>query len=178
MSGDGKRGAGHWPQATAPILDPTSTSPNRAPAVAAACWGITDIGALLWGEWVLPPARLAPLGECAGEIIKNLLAIFALHVRHVVALDHPLEALVPALARHALRGVDLEAVTRGAEIERFVSVGAGGILLGVFRGRPHRLRLTGSIERGDHDRYENYKRSERGRAHLCQPQRAQGWEHQ
>ena len=26
MSGDGKRGAGHWPQATAPILDSTEGS--------------------------------------------------------------------------------------------------------------------------------------------------------
>ena len=29
MSGDGKRSAGHWPQATAPILDSTATSDSN-----------------------------------------------------------------------------------------------------------------------------------------------------
>src|SRR5260221_3029753 len=29
MSGDGKRGAGHWPQATAPILDSTEAAVSR-----------------------------------------------------------------------------------------------------------------------------------------------------
>jgi hypothetical protein len=78
----------------------------------------------------------APLGECAGEIVEDLLAIFAPHVRHVVALDHPVEAIVPALARDALRGDDFAAVTGGAEVERMVAVGAGGIMLGLFLGRP------------------------------------------
>jgi hypothetical protein len=38
MSGDGKRGVGHWPQATAPILD--STTAHR-PSVALAATGTT-----------------------------------------------------------------------------------------------------------------------------------------
>jgi hypothetical protein len=35
MSGDGKRGVGHWPQATAPILD--STLRHMRPAATNVC---------------------------------------------------------------------------------------------------------------------------------------------
>ena len=39
MSGDGKRGAGHWPQATAPILDSTEAGFFGAAASLSVYWG-------------------------------------------------------------------------------------------------------------------------------------------
>ena len=70
-----------------------------------------------------------PRSESARQIVENLVAVLALYVRHVVAVDHPGQALVPTLARHALRRHDLEAVARRAEVEGVVPTGMGRILL-------------------------------------------------
>jgi hypothetical protein len=43
MSGDGKRSAGHWPQATAPILDSTKPADFRAAAFPSVIWGIAPV---------------------------------------------------------------------------------------------------------------------------------------
>src|SRR5205807_205042 len=50
-------------------------------------------------ERVLPPPRIGVLGEGFLQVVEDLLAVLALYVRHVMALDHPGEALVPAVAR-------------------------------------------------------------------------------
>jgi hypothetical protein len=43
MSGDGKRGDGHWPPATAPILDSTETDEAmQSPHVC--CWAMNGPG--------------------------------------------------------------------------------------------------------------------------------------
>src|ERR1051326_3601281 len=71
---------------------------------------------------VLPPPRIGALGEGFLQVVEDLLAVLALYVRHVMALDHPGEALVPAVARHSLGGDQLEAVAGGAEVEGIVPV--------------------------------------------------------
>src|SRR5262245_40522648 len=39
MSGDGKRGVGHWPQATAPIFDSTDPDNRGGATTSAVLWG-------------------------------------------------------------------------------------------------------------------------------------------
>jgi hypothetical protein len=43
MSGDGKRSAGHRPQATAPILDSTEADHFRTAAIPSAIGGFADV---------------------------------------------------------------------------------------------------------------------------------------
>ena len=109
-------------------------------------WSLLPWASLL-GERILPSSALAPLGKHGREVVQNLFAILALHVRHVVALDHPGQAFIPTLARHALRRHNFEAVAGGAEVEGIVAIGMLGILLGPFLHRPDALALRQALRR-------------------------------
>jgi len=65
MSGDGKRGVGHWPQATAPILDSTKADERRAWRKMSAFEGKTEVNQALSSRLLLthlygPAASLRP----------------------------------------------------------------------------------------------------------------------
>jgi hypothetical protein len=68
MSGDGKRGVGHRPQATAPILDSTDPNLSRCQVVRC-CWGIADVEAK--DEQPIPQAPVTAIAQQVEHAIRN-----------------------------------------------------------------------------------------------------------
>src|ERR1700752_4841263 len=85
---------------------------------------------LLRRERVAPAAGARRLGRVLLlEIAEDELTILALDIRHVVALGHPAQRVVPLRAAQALRGDELEIVAWRAGVERLVASGSLGQIL-------------------------------------------------
>src|SRR3954452_19433319 len=71
-------------------------------------------------EGILPSARGAG-GERRLEVVEQHFAVAVARSRHRVALRHPVEGVVPALAGLGLLRDDLEPMAGGAGIERLLA---------------------------------------------------------
>src|SRR5262245_16275682 len=94
--------------------------------------GRTGRRRLLFLEWVLPAGGRAPRRECDCQIVEHDRAVVARKLRHVVALAHEVDRVVPLGTGLALLRHDAEAVAGRAGDEGLFTAGAGRIVGGAL----------------------------------------------
>ena len=101
---------------------------RRAASAMAPPAGQPGVNGFLRGGWVRNGARCCPPSAAGpklrGQVVEEARPLLALELRHAVALAHPGQRLVPALAAHRLVAHQPRGVAGGAEIEHLVAVRA------------------------------------------------------
>jgi hypothetical protein len=100
-------------------------------------------------KWTLPTSCRRARRIRRLEIVQHQFTIFAFQVGHAVLCCHNRERLFPLPAIHALRGDQLEAMTCGTGIERFLASWSRGKFLRAFIAWSELLRLSEASRQGE-----------------------------